>query len=160
MPQERPVGEPRAGRDRCRSQPVTACGLDASITGAWRFAEERTEAVLALFRGLSDGPAVVPARWHTETVNLLLVAERRGRISAETATALLDLPGGLDIETDDDPPRAAGPIIGLAHRHEVTAYDATYLDLGVRRRHPLATRGAALIRAALALGQPVIDGSA
>jgi predicted nucleic acid-binding protein len=138
---------------------VTACVLDASITGAWLFAEERTEAVLTLFRDLDDGPVVVPALWHTETVNLLLTAERRGRITAETGTALLDLLGGLDIETDDDPSRAAGPILGLARRHGLTAYDATYLDLALRRRLPLATRDAALIRAARALGHPVLDGS-
>jgi predicted nucleic acid-binding protein len=138
---------------------MTACVLDASITGAWLFAEERTEGVLTLFRGLSDGPAVVPALWHTETVNLLLVAERRHRITADTGAALLDLLGGLDIETDDDPSRAQGPVLDLARRHGLTAYDATYLDLAVRRRLPLATRDAALIRAARALGHPVIDGA-
>lgn len=138
---------------------MSACVLDASITGAWLFAEERTEGVLALFRGLADGPAVVPALWHTETVNLLLVAERRHRITADTGAALLDLLGGLDIETDDEPSRTQGPVLDLARRYGLTAYDATYLDLALRRRLPLATRDAALIRAVRALGHPVIDGS-
>lgn len=135
---------------------MTSCVLDASITGAWLFADERTEAVLALFRGLSDGPAVVPALWHTETVNLLLVAERRGRITGGTAAKLLALLGGLDIETDDEPSRAHGPILALAREHRLTAYDATYLDLAVRRRLPLATMDAALLRAARAMDHPVV----
>jgi len=91
-------------------------------------------------------------------VNLLLVAERRHRITADTGAALLDLLGGLDIETDDDPSRAQGPVLELARRYGLTAYDATYLDLAVRRRLPLATRDAALIRAARTLGHPVIGG--
>lgn len=138
---------------------MTACVLDASITGAWLFAEERTEGVLTLFRDLAAGPTVVPALWHTETANFLLVAERRRRITADISAVLLDLLGALDIETDDDPSRVQGPVLELARQHGLTAYDATYLDLAVRRRLPLATTDAALIRAARALGHPVIDGS-
>ncbi len=135
---------------------MTACVLDASITGAWLFADERTEAVLALFRGLVDGPAVVPGLWHTETAHLLLVAERRGRIGAATSAALLELLGGLGIETDDAPSRTLGPVLDLAREQGLTVYDATYLDLALRRRLPLATHDAALIRAAQALGHPVV----
>jgi predicted nucleic acid-binding protein len=137
---------------------MTACVLDASITGAWLFADERTEKVLALFRDLVDAPAVVPALWHTETTHLLLVAERRNRITAGASAALLGLLGDLQIETDDDPSRTGGPILDLARRHGLTGYDATDLDLAVRRQLPLATRDAALIRAAQTLGHPVISG--
>jgi predicted nucleic acid-binding protein len=137
---------------------VTACVLDASITGAWLFADERADGVVALFRGLRDGPAVVPALWHTETATLLMVAERRHRITAEATTSLRDHLARLPVETDDDPSRALGAVLDLARLHRLTAYDASYLDLAVRRRLPLATRDAELIRAARALEHPVIEG--
>jgi predicted nucleic acid-binding protein len=43
-------------------------------------------------------------------------------------------------------------VLALAARHGLTAYDAAYLELAQRRALPLATRDAALIRAAAAEG--------
>jgi predicted nucleic acid-binding protein len=71
---------------------------------------------------------------------------------------LRDLLARLPVETDDDPSRALGPVLDLARLHRLTAYDATYLDLAVRRRLPLATRDTDLVRAARALEHPVIEG--
>jgi predicted nucleic acid-binding protein len=40
----------------------------------------------------------------------------------------------------------------LAEQHRLTAYDATYLELAMRRGVPLATSGTALIAAAKVAG--------
>jgi len=39
-------------------------------------------------------------------------------------------------------------VIGLAERFELTVYDATYLELAIRRGMPLASRDSALNNAA------------
>jgi hypothetical protein len=60
--------------------------LDASIAACWAFEDEdHPRAALALERILTD-EARVPGLWWFEVRNVLLVNERRGRIS-EVATA-------------------------------------------------------------------------
>ena len=56
---------------------------DCSITMAWVFPDEATEATGRLLDALTDGRAFVRALWSIEVANVLLVATRRGRI-AET----------------------------------------------------------------------------
>jgi predicted nucleic acid-binding protein len=50
-------------------------------------------------------------------------------------------------------------LIALARKHRLTAYDASYLELAMRRRLPLATLDAALIAAAGAEGVPLVGES-
>lgn len=46
-----------------------------------------------------------------------------------------------ELPIDIDPPTiaAAAPVVELARRHGLSAYDAAYLELAVRRKLPLAT---------------------
>lgn len=86
--------------------------------------------------------------------NILLVAERRGRLAeAQSVRAiqyLQDLPimvaGGEDIQ----------PILALGRLHSLTAYDASYLDLAMRAGHPLATQDNRLRAAAEQAGVPLL----
>ena len=78
--------------------------------------------------------AFTPALWRWEVGNVLLLAEKRGRITAaETGqhlTALQQLP----IELDEDARREAWNATALlARKHKLTVYDAAYLELAVRR---------------------------
>jgi predicted nucleic acid-binding protein len=130
--------------------------IDASVTAAWCFHDEATEASRALHRSLPYRQVVVPALWHAECANLLLTAERRNRVSAERCTELLELLGGLPIETDEEIARIRGPVFRLARTHRLTVYDAIYLDLAFRRGIALATRDKALAAAAAALNVALI----
>lgn len=132
--------------------------LDASVTAAWCFRNEATEQSTALLKSLRIRQAVVPALWHVETANMLLQAERRRRVTEAECAAYVDLLGRLPIETDPDSARRAhGPILTLARSHHLTAYDASYLDVAIRRRIPLATRGQELRDAAIAIGVPLMQ---
>jgi predicted nucleic acid-binding protein len=62
---------------------------------------------------------------------------------------LTALPIAVDAET---PFRSFDPILGLARAHALTAYDAAYLDLALRRGLPLATLDDDLKKAASAVG--------
>lgn len=86
-----------------------------------------------------------------EMLQLFVVAERRDR------GGRYDIPGGiamleaLPLETDTDTlTTARTATITLARRHRLSIFDATYLELAIRRALPLATFDAALQRAAAA----------
>jgi len=85
--------------------------------------------------------------------NVLLQAERRGRISTGDVTMRLDLIAQLPILTDQETTiRAWREILTLARAASLTTYDATYLELAMRRGLPLLTKDNELVRAAKRLG--------
>ena len=93
--------------------------------------------------------ATAPAIWPLEVANGLLQAERRGRITeAFRKQRLVDL-GLLRVILDDETSRHAWQETSdLALRHGLSAYDAAYLELALRRALPLATLDKSLARAA------------
>lgn len=135
--------------------------VDASLTLAWYFEDERTPAVDALLDRVVQHGAVVPSLWRLETVNGLQVAIRRRRIdSAYRDNALQQLalmPFTVDSETGA---HAWTTTLRLADRFALTIYDATYLELAQRRGLPLATLDRALRSAAQALGMVLLGISA
>lgn len=88
----------------------------------------------------------MPALWWFEVRNILIVNERRGRISEpDTAAFLLHL-SRLAVRIDREPDE--GTILRHARRHRLSVYDAAYLELAQRQGLPLATLDAQLQRAA------------
>jgi predicted nucleic acid-binding protein len=132
---------------------MAALIVDASVVLAVPLQEaNRDRAVAVLQLAIEDG-AVVPGIWHLEVGNSLMLAERRGRISAVDRTAAMQDLFRLPIEVDNDTAsRAWRDTLVLAQLHRLTLYDASYLELGIRRSLPLATFDAALRRAAEAAG--------
>ncbi len=131
--------------------------LDASVAAAWCFADEATPATEGLRGSLALRKVLVPSLWHAETTNLLLVAERRKRITPERCSELLELFAVFPLETVDGTDRMRGPVLRLAREHRLTIYDAAYLDLAIQRGAELATRGKDLRRAAEAANVTLIE---
>lgn len=120
--------------------------LDASIAACWAFEDEdHPRAALALERIRTD-EARVPRLWWLEVRNVLLVNERRGRISETHTAGFLRNLSRLGVTLDRSPDEAA--LLGLARRYRLTVYDASYLELARRDRLPLATLDIDLARAA------------
>jgi predicted nucleic acid-binding protein len=130
--------------------------LDASVTLTWAFPDEMhpmaTHAAELLEKGL--GSARVPSLWWFEVRNILLVSERRGRISAEGTAEFLQSIAPLEIETEEA--KDEGSLFRLARKHRLTIYDAAYLDLAARENIQIATLDKALRNAALAEGIPLL----
>ena len=125
--------------------------IDASVTMAWCFADEATagtESVLDQFR---QDEAVVPAIWPLEIANVMLVAERRQRLTEAQASRFLDLLQQLPIHVVDAPTDVAS-VVAAGRRHELSAYDAYYLVLAERTGAPLATLDRRLAEAATRAG--------
>jgi predicted nucleic acid-binding protein len=92
---------------------------------------------------------VVPVLWMFEVANALLALRRRQRIQRdEYDQALLDLVDSRPLVDDESPLRALDAISKLAEKHALSVYDAVYLELALRRNLPLASRDAALNKAA------------
>jgi predicted nucleic acid-binding protein len=131
--------------------------LDNSIALAWCFEDEQTGHVMNLLDRVTEIGAFAPSLWPLEALNGLLVAERRRRINAQLrrrfADFLRELPVTIDTETAD---RAWTATVELAERLRLSVYDASYLELAMRRKLPLATLDKELINAAKASGTIVL----
>ena len=123
---------------------------DASVAAAWVLPdEEAAVADLALDR-LGEETATVPEVFWHELRNLLLSAERRGRIDARHADASMARLRRLRIVC----PGEVGDreVMALARAHRLSAYDASYLALAVREGCALASLDRRLNEAAAAEG--------
>jgi predicted nucleic acid-binding protein len=129
--------------------------LDASVAMAWCFEDETSLATEAALDRLADDPAVVPSLWEFEVGNVLLVAERRGRLNEFEAARFLELLERLPINIDLAP-IDIGALVAAGRRHELSAYDAAYLVLAERDGIPLATQDETLRSAARRAGVPLI----
>lgn len=134
--------------------------LDNSVALAWCFEDEQTSGIMALLDRVADQGAVAPQLWPIEALNGLLTAERRGRIAGDVRRSLAgflhELPIRIDEETANNLWTATAQ---LAATHGLTAYDATYLELALRLRLPLATRDAAMVSAARTAGVQLLPTS-
>ena len=109
--------------------------------------------VIYISVALEGRTAIVPSIWPVEIANALLVGERRKRIRQPEVRRFIELLKGLRILEDGQPfADTVSNILPLAREHDLSAYDAAYLDVAVRRRAPLATIDAALEKAGRAAG--------
>jgi len=123
--------------------------LDSSATMAQVFHDERTPAISKVFGQVAENSAWVPELWRIEVANTLNVGIRRGRIQVSDRRRIFANLESLPIYFDTDSYRNCWTqTLRLADRHELTVYDATYLELALRRSLPLATLDQALRRAA------------
>ena len=131
--------------------------LDASIALAWCFEDEATRETDLLLERARDHGILVPSLWHLQLANVLLQAERRGRITAADIAVRLRLLAALPTETDNETHRrATRETLALARAERLTSYDAAYLELAMRRGLPLASRDSDLRAAAKRLGVAIL----
>lgn len=130
--------------------------VDASVGAAWFLPDEANADTEAVLQATATLDVWVPALWLLEIGNLLLSAQRRKRITAEKRRELAAAASALRIHVDREPVNMS-TLDEVAAHHGLTAYDAAYLELALRRRLPLATRDDALVRAMAKAGVAVPD---
>ena len=117
--------------------------LDASMALAWIFERAAVEeAALAnhLLDMFLDHEVWAPRLWHTEVANALLVAERREVITSARTHDFLKRLAQLPVKTDERSGLShQETILQLAREHQLSAYDATYLELTLHLDATLAT---------------------
>ena len=131
--------------------------VDASVTLAWFFEDERDHHHDALLERTAWEPVVVPAHWWLEVVNGARIGERRGRARPEDTAKLEERIALMDVQTEEsNGPRTFSRVLPLARRYGLTLYDAAYVELAERRALPLATLDGDLASAARLMGVEVL----
>jgi predicted nucleic acid-binding protein len=113
--------------------------LDASIAIGWMVDTPAPRMALRALHLIQSGTiGVVPDLWYYEISNALIMAERRGRASAQVVSSHVSdierLAAFLELS-----PTTPSALIAAARQSGLTAYDAAYFELALRRNLPLAT---------------------
>src|SRR5712672_872534 len=108
---------------------MAAVVIDASMTSAWCFPDEKTAYTDAVFRAVfsSSVDAVAPGLWAYEVRNSVLMGLRRGRISKPDTEQFLASLNELNVRLSE--PTSYDDVFRLADQHSLSVYDAAYLDL-------------------------------
>ncbi len=128
--------------------------VDASVALCWYFPKQKTVYTEAVFDLLARGDeALAPALWPFEMVNALVIAARQKAITLlqlETFIAdLKDLPVSIDLGGVG---RSYSSIVRLSRQHQLSSYDAAYLDLALVEGVSIATLDKNLQAAASSAG--------
>jgi predicted nucleic acid-binding protein len=134
--------------------------LDCSVTMGWVFDDEKTDYTEAVLNSLAENKAIVPYLWELEVANVLIMAERRGRITQAQTAHALSLLSSLPILIDTPiAKQGLATIPTLAREHQLSAYDAAYLELALREGAAIATLDQKLERAAQSCGVKIHERS-
>ncbi|MBP7937509.1 MAG: type II toxin-antitoxin system VapC family toxin [Phycisphaerae bacterium] len=126
--------------------------VHCSVSMAW-FLDESSVLAEATLAALEHMEAIVPCVWPLEMANSLAVHEREGRLTAADVTRALDLIRKLSIAIEEETSGGAvGEILALARTHQLSAYEASYLELAMRAGLKLATLDTGLREAAVRAG--------
>ena len=121
--------------------------LDASFVLRYVLHTDAPRPHPAGLQSLRDCEMIVPSLWNAEVASALLQAERRGAASAarigQALSAILALSPGVDTQVVD-----VVRSLECARAYGLSAYDALYFELALRRRAALATYDAEMIAAA------------
>jgi predicted nucleic acid-binding protein len=121
---------------------LTSFVLDASVALRWFLDHPMPPYANRVKQFFLKGVrAVVPALWHLEMSNGLVVAERRSILTAaDIDQAVIDIEQIAAASMDvDGSVVSAKQALATARAFQLSAYDAVYLDLARRERLPLAT---------------------
>jgi predicted nucleic acid-binding protein len=122
--------------------------IDTSSVMAWLMPDETGVDLLVLLAAHDD--ITVPWLFWIEVRNALLMAERRKRLSAAGIEELVQKLDDLGLAMDTTP--NSSHLFALARTYGLSAYDALYLELALRRKATLATSDVKLALAARAAG--------
>ena len=123
--------------------------VDNSVVMSWCFKDETNQYADAVLDKLSETTAIVPSIWPLEVVNVLLVAERRKRLKQADSIRFITLLSKLPIVVEHEwPEKMMTDLLALGRAKDLSSYDASYLDLAMRKDCPIATLDERLMEAA------------
>lgn len=112
--------------------------IDTSVAVASCLRDERYHRTAKrMLEGLEARSSVVPVFFWSEVRNVLIVAERQGRIPKGSAELLVEELRQLDLLADVD--QVDTNVIVFARDHDLAGYDAEFLETAVRRKARLLT---------------------
>ena len=126
--------------------------LDASVTMRWFFGDgtpRELRYATEVLDAMKEASALVPVTWGLEVANVIARAEARALVTEARSEAFLEMLTGVDIAVDSTTfTQALTSTLQIARRYELSAYDASYLELALREGLSLATLDDDLLKAA------------
>lgn len=130
--------------------------LDTSVALVWCFEDEQSLYATDVLDQLANDTALVPVVWPLEIANVLANAERHVRLTPAKSAQFVQLIGDLAIEVESASlEHTLTSVLNVARDYGLTSYDASYLELAMRRGSPLATQDVRLRSAAAHAGVPL-----
>ena len=118
----------------------------------WLFGDGRPSDVRyadKVLAALRKSTAIVPQIWSLEAANVVSRAESKRVLNAKESDEFINGLRRLRIRTDQETSnRGLSDVFSIARTHNLSAYDAAYLELALRLGVPLATLDDGLIKAA------------
>ena len=131
--------------------------LDASLMLEWLVGENGRSAFPDIYEALSYVPVLVPSHWPLEIGNTLRPELRNRKMSVADFHTIMDKFDRVDIRVqspiDLD---EIGALAQFAVTHNLTTYDAAYVQLALQHNAALATLDRAMRNAATALNLRVL----
>jgi predicted nucleic acid-binding protein len=132
--------------------------VDNSVVMTWCFQDEVDPYADSVLDHLITASAVVPPIWTLEVSNVLLLAERNGRLFEADSVRFVTLLGQLPIMVDRSwPERSMKDVLAIGRTHNLSSYDAAYLELAMRRGLPIATLDQKLIASSKRMDLPILN---
>jgi len=127
---------------------------DASVAIGWVHPAQATTQTAAMLDAVAAGATLeVPALWPLEVANALTVLQRRRKLTEEEKDTGLGWLRGLPLRIDHEMAMLAfSRLSELASAHQLSVYDAAYLELAQRRRLVLGCKDGPLRKAARRVG--------
>ena len=130
--------------------------LDNSVTMRWFFGDGTPQELAyagKVLDAMKVATAIVPTTWGLEVANVIARAEATALVTEARSGAFLEMLDGVSIEVDAATfAHALQSTLQLARRYKLSAYDASYLELALRRGISLATLDEDLQKAAKKAG--------
>ena len=132
---------------------------DASVAIGWVHPGQATKQTAAMLEAIADGATLeIPALWPLEVANALLVLVRRRKLTEDERQAALGWLRGLRLRLDHEMTALAfSRLSELANAHQLSVYDAAYLELAQRRKLVLGCKDGPLRTAATHSGVTLWD---
>jgi predicted nucleic acid-binding protein len=127
---------------------------DASVAIGWVHPGQATPQTDSMLEAIVDGAVVeAPALWPLEVANALTVLTRRRKLTEDEREAGLGWLRRLPLRLDHEMAQLAfSRLSELASAHELSVYDAAYLELARRKGLTLACKDGPLRKAARRAG--------
>lgn len=129
---------------------MVACIVDNSVVVAWLYPGQSTAYTERLLESSGSSTLHASFIWPAEFANAASVMVKRGILTDELGAEMIRMVDAFDLVVDRTPADLR-QIYQISRRYGLSAYDASYLELAIRLKLPLATRDATLKKASQTL---------
>ncbi|MBF0531559.1 MAG: type II toxin-antitoxin system VapC family toxin [Candidatus Omnitrophica bacterium] len=137
--------------EKTGSSLISSVVVDANVVASWFLPDESAGEHSGALDKIDRIKIHVPSIFVYEFMNILVMAENKGRLNRHTQERILDMASRLPLFIDaiSSPGWLNTSVLDIARTYHLTTYDAAYLDLSARLGHiPLLTYDGALLAAA------------